>query len=83
MMRIDFVYVIFFLAGFISGAIIIDHKLHKNTTVGKLRIDASDPNESPYLFLELKSDPNEVMKHNRVYLDVDSKPLLSREKQSR
>lgn len=46
------------LFGFIFAVL-----LQKRKKIGALRMDRSDPNEAPYLFLEL--DPNGMEKINR------------------
>lgn len=44
--------------------------------VGTLRIDTSDP-DGPYLFLELHTPINEVMRHKTVTLDVNLESYIS------
>lgn len=44
--------------------------------VGTLRIDTSDP-DGPYLFLELHTPINEVMRHKIVTLDVNLESYIS------
>ena len=44
--------------------------------IGTLRIDSSDP-DSPYLFLELETDPNIIKKEKYVLLKVDTKSYIS------
>lgn len=41
----------------------------KTKPIGTLRIDHSDP-ESPYLFVELKEHPDELMKYKEVVFTV-------------
>lgn len=49
--------------------------------VGTLRIDNSDPDEPPYLFLELKkeSNPNNFKNKKYVTFDVNAKNYISHE----
>lgn len=44
-----------FIFGFIAG-IVLEGKNQKERVVGTLRVDRSDPDEQPYLFLELKNE---------------------------
>ena len=49
----------------------------KPKTVGTLRIDRSDPDEAPYIFLELKVNP-EVLEHESyVNLRVSRENYIS------
>jgi hypothetical protein len=50
---------------------------HKVAPVGTLRIDNSDPEDGPYLFLELSTDPKVLMKEKEVLLKVDTKSYLT------
>lgn len=45
--------------------------------IGDLRIDESDPEDGPYLFLELNSRPNTFKHLNRVTLNVVAKNYIS------
>ena len=65
-----FMYVI----GFIIGAY-----PRRKTPVGTLRIDRSDPDDSPYLFLELEVDPSDLMKEKKVVLKVNHESYISQE----
>lgn len=47
--------------------------------VGTLRIDHSEPSEAPLLFLELSTDPRNIMREKQVILDVNPKSYLSHE----
>jgi hypothetical protein len=44
-----------FIFGIITGACIIVRD-HKGRVIGTLRVDRSDPDEPPYLFLELMNE---------------------------
>ena len=44
-----------FVFGLITGAY-LDARVQKERVIGTLRIDHSDPDEQPYLFLELMNE---------------------------
>ena len=45
--------------------------------LGTLRIDTSDPDDGPYLFLELSCDPRLIMSQKTVLLKVNTESYLS------
>ena len=45
--------------------------------IGTLRVDASDPYEKPYMFLELKKDVGNILAKKYVILEVNPKPYIS------
>jgi hypothetical protein len=47
--------------------------------VGSLRIDTSDPDDSPYLFLELSKDIHEIYKNKYVMMKVNLKSFIPHE----
>jgi hypothetical protein len=51
--------------------------IFKTKNIGTLRLDASDPYEKPYLFLELKNDCGNILKKKYVILEVNPKPYIS------
>jgi hypothetical protein len=59
-----------FILGFIAASI---YKKY----VGTLRIDQSDPDDSPYLFLEMSEDPRQLLSKKRVNLKVDVRNYIS------
>lgn len=65
-----------FIIAFILGAAIGAHP-NKKHPVGTLRIDRSDPEEAPYMFLELSTDPRNLMKEKQIVLDVNMENYLS------
>lgn len=65
-----------FLMGFGIGQIVRD-MITRKTIDGVLRIDHSDPNDRPYIFLELKSDPEVIGKHKFVTIEVSTKNYIS------
>ena len=68
--------VVLVLMGVGIGIIISTITTHKKS-VGVLRIDQSDPDDNPYLFLELKKDVNDVIKMDHVVLQVNVKNYIS------
>ena len=46
-------------------------------TIGSLRVDQSDPNEQPYLFLELEQSPEIIKRAKYVTLKVNVKNFIS------
>jgi hypothetical protein len=51
--------------------------IFKTKNIGTLRLDASDPYEKPYLFLELKNECGNILKKKYVILEVNPKPYIS------
>lgn len=45
--------------------------------IGSLRIDESDPDDGPYLFLELSTDPNVIKQDKYVTFKVDARNYIS------
>lgn len=45
--------------------------------IGTLKVDRSDPNEPPYLFLELSESVNRIVDKKIVVLKVDTKNYIS------
>ena len=64
--------------GVLIGIIIAVVSSRKNA-VGDLRIDHSDPDDNPYLFLELEpgSDPNAIAKKKYITLRVKVENYIS------
>ena len=56
---------------------IIDVLIFRTLIVGNLRVDTSDPNDSPYLFLELGKPLSCVISKEYVVLKVNTKNFLS------
>lgn len=46
--------------------------------VGTLRIDQSDPDDKPYLFLEMEKDLSHVKKQKYIIFRVNSQNYISR-----
>lgn len=54
----------------------ISHTLERNVS-GTLKIDTSDPEEAPYLFLEVSESVDQLMRRTHVVLKVDNSSYLS------
>ena len=66
------------LIGFVVGVVLtIIFSVRSRRIYGTLRIDNSDPEDGPYLFLELTSDVNSIKKQKRVSFKVNAKNYLS------
>lgn len=69
--------VIAVLIGILVG-IFMSRFIFKEKSVGSLRVDQSDPDSGPYLFLELNRDGTEaIYKKRYVRLRVDLKNYIS------
>ena len=68
--------IIVFLAGVLIGTIIYAIAV-KTASVGTLRIDQSDPEDSPYLFLELKQNITTISSKKYVTMKVDLQNYIS------
>ena len=64
--------IIAFLAGFLCGFAVSCIKSSRKELVGDLRIDTSDPDDNPYLFLELSKDLNFVRRKKYITLKVNT-----------
>lgn len=70
-------FAIVFILGAIFGAI-LELTTSYSRSVGNLRIDLSDPEEPPYLFLELIKDVGDISRKKYVLLRVNVKDFISR-----
>lgn len=75
-MEIVIMFLVFALAGTLIGMFYV--KVTKPKMVGYLRVDRSDPDERPYLFLELNEDVGFLMSHKEVVLKVKIKDYIPR-----
>lgn len=75
-----YVLMILFTLFIFSIGIILGRLLRKKEefkkSIGDLRIDMSDP-DGPYLFLELKTNPNMLIKMDYVVMKVNVKNFIS------
>lgn len=66
--------------GFVLGltiGYIASQIMGREEPVGDLRIDNSDPEEGPLLFLELDSNPNTLKLRKKVTLNVKAENYIS------
>lgn len=68
-----FIFAVGFLVGCVVGVV-----ARRRKPIGSLRVDASDPDDGPYLFLELTKPVSDVSKRKRVTLTVDTDDYLPR-----
>ena len=69
---------IVFLIGVLLGMAIYAYA-YKTIPVGILRVDRSDPNDQPYMFLELKKPVSEFSKKKYVTLEVKNQNFISQD----
>lgn len=68
---------IIFAIGVIIGCVLMS-VIRRVKSVGKLRIDTSDP-DGPFMFLELSKGVGDISARKQVLLDVDLKNYISHE----
>ena len=69
--------VIVFVIGMVIGCVFSSIVL-RSKSVGKLRIDTSDP-DGPFMFLELSKGVGDISTKKQVLLQVDLKSYISHE----
>ena len=75
----NFIYLIVLLIGLIIG-LVVGRVISTGKTMGRLRIDHSEPDEPTRLFLELKGvTPDMIAKYRFVMFEVINKSYLSRD----
>lgn len=75
----NFIYLIVLLIGLIIG-LIVGRVISTGKTMGRLRIDHSEPDEPTRLFLELKGvTPDMIAKYKFVMFEVINESYLSRD----
>ena len=75
----NFIYLIVLLIGLIIG-LVVGRVISKGKTMGRLRIDHSEPDEPARLFLELKGvTPDMIAKYKFVMFEVINESYLSRD----
>ena len=75
----NFIYFIILLIGVIIG-LIVGRVISTGKTIGRLRIDHSEPDEPARLFLELKGvTPDMIAKYKFVMFEVINESYLSRD----
>ena len=74
-----FIYLIVLLIGLIIG-LVVGRVISTGKTMGRLRIDRSEPDEPTRLFLELKGvTPDMIAKYKFVMFEVINESYLSRD----
>ena len=74
-----FIYLIVLLIGLIIG-LVVGRVISTGKTMGRLRIDHSEPDEPTRLFLELKGvTPDMIAKYKFVMFEVVNESYLSRD----
>ena len=68
--------ILVFVVGLIVGVITASTML-RSRAVGSLRIETSDPDDNPYLFLELSKDVSVIYKKRYVTLRVNTQNFIS------
>ena len=75
----NFIYLIVLLIGLIIG-LVVGRVISTGKTMGRLRIDHSEPDEPTRLFLELKGvTPDMIAKYRCVMFEVINESYLSRD----
>ena len=69
--------VVGFILGVFVGFAIERYMSDRMEPIGDLRIDESDPEDGPYLFLELKTAPNNFKSLKQVTLNVKAENYIS------
>ena len=69
--------VIVFVIGMVIGRV-FSSIVRRSKSVGKLRIDTSDP-DGPFMFLELSKGVGDISTKKQVLLQVDLKSYISHE----
>lgn len=73
---LTFALIMVFILGLMIGY--VSKKFVDNIeTVGNLRIDNSDPDDGPYLFLELETNPESIKRKKYITLKVVAKNYIS------
>lgn len=70
--------VLFFIGAFLLGVLCADIRLRKEKPpIGRLRVDKSDPNDDPFIFLELYDSPERLEHGKYVILEVSRENYIS------
>lgn len=70
--------IIIFVIGIFVGCVIA-LSIFRMRSVGSIRVDTSDPDDGPYLFLELSKDIDEIYRKKYVTLKVNTKNFIPHE----
>lgn len=68
--------IIAFGVGVITGCVITTMVL-RSRAIGYMRVDRSDPDDGPYLFLELKRDVSDICSKKYVTCEVKVENFIS------
>lgn len=71
-------YIIILLAGLMLGYH-LGLLAASDKPVGTLRVDQSDPDDGPYMFLELETPPENILRRKKVTMNVLVKDYVSHE----
>lgn len=71
-----FVMPVALILGFIIGYNVAMFRI-RSKTFGAIRVDRSDPDDGPYLFLEIKQHPDALMNERFVMLEVRNENFVS------
>lgn len=66
---------LFMVGAFVGSVLTI--LMTRKRPIGRLRIDRSDPDDQPYMFLELYKNVGDVSNEKRVTLDVSNENYIS------
>lgn len=67
----------FLIGGFVGGFLTAVRITSKHPLVGTLRVDTSDPDDHPYMFLELSANIDTVTSQKSVILRVSTENYIS------
>lgn len=65
--------------GVIAGVFLERYRLSNKHYVGVLRVDTSDPDDGPYLFLEISKDPHNLEHNSYVKMRVNTTSYISQD----
>lgn len=66
---------LFMIGAFVGSVLTI--LVTRKRPIGRLRIDRSDPDDQPYMFLELYKNVGDISDEKRVTLDVSNENYIS------
>lgn len=68
--------IVSFICGYLLGIDVRKSKYEKKS-LGVIRVDRSDPDDGPYLFLELCTTPAEITENEYVIFKVNNENYIS------
>lgn len=69
--------VVMFLIGLATGFIFAEIRSRSKPISGVLRVDNSDPEDGPYLFLELNTSPEKLEESSKLIFKVSHSNYIS------